>query len=106
MAWFMLVIAGILEVIWAYFMKQSDGFTRLVPSVLTIVVMIASFSLLSLSMRSLPIGTAYTIWTGIGAIGAFAVGIVAFGEQLSPGRVLAAALIVSGMILMKWATPD
>ncbi|MES2830538.1 MAG: multidrug efflux SMR transporter [Pseudomonadota bacterium] len=106
MAWFMLTIAGILEVIWAYFMKQSDGFTKLVPSILTIVFMIASFSLLSFSMRSLPIGTAYTIWTGIGAIGAFTVGIIAFGEQLSPARVAAATLIVSGMVLMKWATPS
>jgi len=106
MAWIMLVVAGLLEVVWAYFMKQSAGFTRLAPSVLTIVVMIASFSLLSLSMRTLPLGTAYTIWTGIGAVGAFAVGIAVFGEQLSFARVCAVVLIVGGMVLLKWSTPS
>ncbi len=106
MAWFMLVIAGLLEVVWAYFMKQSHGFTRLVPSVLTIVVMIASFTLLSLAMRTLPIGTSYTIWTGIGAVGAFIVGITLFGEQLTFARVCAATLIVSGMVLLKLSTPE
>lgn len=105
MAWLMVVIAGFLEVVWAYCMKQSNGFTRLVPSVLTIVVMVASFSLLSLSMRTLPLGTAYTLWTGIGAVGAFVVGIAVFGEPLSFARVCAVSLIVSGMALLKWATP-
>jgi quaternary ammonium compound-resistance protein SugE len=104
MAWIMLIGAGLLEVVWAYSMKLSNGFTRLVPSVITLVMMIASFALLSLSMRTLPLGTAYTVWTGIGAIGAFVVGIVALGEQLSLMRVFAAVLIVCGLVLMKLTT--
>ncbi|SHJ99084.1 quaternary ammonium compound-resistance protein SugE [Aureimonas altamirensis DSM 21988] len=105
MAWAYLLIAGILEVVWAFSMKQSAGFTRLVPSIITILFMGASFSLLSISMRTLPLGTAYVIWTGIGAVGAFIVGIVVLGEAANPMRLLAAALIVSGLILMKLATP-
>ncbi len=105
MAWAYLLIAGILEVVWAFSMKQSAGFTRLVPSIVTILFMGASFSLLSISMRTLPLGTAYVIWTGIGAVGAFIVGIVVLGEAANPMRLLAAALIVSGLILMKLATP-
>jgi quaternary ammonium compound-resistance protein SugE len=105
MAWAYLLIAGILEVVWAFSMKQSAGFTRLVPSIVTILFMGASFSLLSISMRTLPLGTAYVIWTGIGAVGAFIVGIVVLGEAANPMRLLAAALIVSGLILIKLATP-
>lgn len=101
MAWIILFIAGLFEVLWAFAMKQSDGFTRLWPSVTTFVAMAISFGLLSWSMRSLPLGTAYTIWTGIGAIGAFAVGILWLGEAASPARLLAAALIVGGLVLMK-----
>jgi quaternary ammonium compound-resistance protein SugE len=104
MAWIMLIVAGLFEVVWAYSMKLSDGFSRLVPSAITLVMMIASFGLLSVSMRTLPLGTAYTVWTGIGAIGAFVVGIVALGEQLSIMRVLAAVLIVCGLVLMKLTT--
>jgi len=104
MAWIMLIIAGLFEVVWAYSMKLSNGFTRLVPSIITLVMMMASFGLLSFSMRTLPLGTAYTVWTGIGAIGAFIVGIAALGEQLSLMRVLAAVLIVSGLVLMKLST--
>lgn len=103
MAWVMLIIAGILEVIWAFTMKQSDGFTRLWPTAITIVTMILSFALLALAMRVLPLGTAYTVWTGIGAVGAFAVGIVFLGEAASAERLLAAALIVGGIVLMKLA---
>ena len=73
MAWIYLVFAGLLEIVWAFFMKKSAGFTVFVPSTITIVTMIASLALLSLAMRTLPLGTAYTVWTGIGAIGAFAV---------------------------------
>ena len=101
MAWILLLIAGMLEVVWAYSMKLSEGFTRLTPSFVTVVMMIASFGLLSLAMRTLPLGTAYTIWTGIGAVGAFVVGVVFLGEQLNPMRVCAAVLIVSGIVLMK-----
>ena len=104
MAWALLIVAGVLEVIWAYFMKVSDGFSKLVPSVLTIIFMIASFALLSYAMKTLPLGTAYTVWTGIGAIGSFAVGIFFLGEPASAMRMLAAVLIISGLVLMKLAS--
>lgn len=104
MAWVYLIVAGVLEVVWAFYMKQSAGFTKLGPSVITLTAMIASFALLAISMKTLPLGTAYTIWTGIGAVGAFAVGIVVLGEELSAVRLLAAALIVSGLVLMKVST--
>lgn len=97
-------MAGLLEVVWAFSMKQSHGFTRLVPSAITIVTMIASFGLLAVAMRSLPLGTAYTIWTGIGAVGAFLVGITVLGEQVSAMRIGAAVLIVSGLVLMKMSS--
>ncbi|WP_439559549.1 quaternary ammonium compound efflux SMR transporter SugE [Dyadobacter sp.] len=101
MAWIYLVVAGLLEVVWSYSMKQSEGFSRLVPSIVTLVAMAASFALLAAAMRSLPLGTAYTIWTGIGAIGAFILGIAFLGEQLTFMRVLAVVLIVAGLVLMK-----
>lgn len=105
MAWVYLVIAGVLEIVWAFFMKQSAGFTKMGASVITIITMIASFALLSWSMKSLPLGTAYTIWTGIGAVGAFTVGILVLGEQASAMRIGAAVLIVSGLVLMKVSAP-
>ena len=101
MAWAILILAGIFEVIWAYSMKLSDGFTKLIPSVITILFMVLSVVLLSFSMRSLPLGTAYTVWTGIGAIGSFILGILVLHEPMSAMRMLAAVLIVSGLILMK-----
>lgn len=101
MAWVYLYCAGIFEIIWAFFMKQSDGFTKLGASVTTIVTMIASFWLLSLAMKTLPLGTAYTIWTGIGAVGAFVAGILFLGEEVSMMRIMAAFLIISGIVLMK-----
>lgn len=101
MAWVLLAIAGLFEVVWAYSMKVSEGFTKLTPAVLTIVFMIASFALLSYAMKSLPLGTAYTVWTGIGAVGSFLVGIFILGEPASAMRMLAAVLIISGLILMK-----
>lgn len=104
MAWLYLVIAGALEVVWAFSMKQSDGFTRLTPTLITFGTMAASFVLLSISMRTLPLGTAYTIWTGIGAVGAFIVGITVLGEPANAMRILAAALIVGGLVLMKLAS--
>ena len=103
MAWIYLLIAGLLEIVWAYFMKQSDGFTRLWPSVATIGFMVVSFALLSLAMKSLPMGTAYVVWTGIGAVGAFAVGVVFLGEHLSPMRILAAVLVLAGLVIFKLA---
>lgn len=101
MAWIYLLAAGVLEIVWAFAMKQSDGFSKLTPSIITLVTMIASFWLLSLAMRTLPLGTAYTIWTGIGAVGAFIIGISFLGEQVSAMRIAAAVLIVSGLVLMK-----
>ena len=101
MAWIYLVSAGLLEIAWAYSMKRSEGFTLLLPTLLTIVMMVASFGLLSLSMKTLPLGTAYTIWTGIGAVGAFIIGIAALGEAITPMRALAALLIVAGIVMMK-----
>lgn len=101
MAWIYLVCAGVLEVVWAYAMKQSQGFTVFWPSVVTIVAMIVSFALLAVAMKSLPLGTAYTVWTGIGAVGAFILGIVMLGESANALRIAAAVLIVSGIVLMK-----
>ena len=85
-------------------MKLSQGFSRPGPTALTILVMLASFALLSLAMKTLPLGTAYTVWTGIGAVGAFVVGVVVLGEPLTMGRLLAAALIVTGLSVMKLST--
>lgn len=105
MPWVLLFFAGLLEVVWAFSMKQSQGFTRLWPSLVTLVAMLASFGLLAAAMRSLPLGTAYAVWTGIGALGAFAVGIVFLGESASVARLAAAGLILGGLVLMKVATP-
>lgn len=105
MAWIMLLLAGLFETVWAFHLKQSDGFTRLTPSLITVVAMVVSLGLLALSMRQLPLGTAYAIWTGIGALGAFVAGVVVLGEPVGAGRVVAAALILSGLVLMKLSTP-
>ncbi len=105
MSWILLIIAGVLEIVWAYFMKKSLGFTKPLPSSVCIVTMIMSFSLLSISMRTLPLGTAYTVWTGIGAVGTFAVGIAMLGESAAAMRLAAAGLIVAGIVLMKLSAP-
>lgn len=104
MAWVYLLLAGLLEVVWAVAMKQSHGFTRIVPTGIMIVGMIASFWLLAIAMRTLPLGTSYTIWVGIGAVGAFILGIVMFGDPVTPLRLIAAGLIVAGIITMKLAS--
>ena len=101
MAWIILIFAGIFEIVWAYSMKLSEGFTKLTPSLITLFFMILSFGLLAYAMKSLPLGTAYTIWTGLGAIGSFLVGIFILGEPATAMRMLAAVLIVSGLVLMK-----
>ncbi|MBK5924016.1 QacE family quaternary ammonium compound efflux SMR transporter [Rhodovulum sulfidophilum] len=106
MAWICLFAAGILEVVWAFSMKKSAGFTLLTPTAITIITMLASFGLLSVAMKSLPLGTAYTIWTGIGAVGAFVVGITVLGEAVTPARIIAALLIISGIVTMKLASAD
>lgn len=105
MAWVYLMVAGVLEVVWAYAMKQSEGFSRPGHVAVTLVAMLASVWFLSLSMKVLPLGTAYVIWTGIGAVGAFVVGIVVLGESADPLRLVAAALILSGLVLLKIASP-
>lgn len=101
MAWICLFFAGLFEIVWAVAMKQSHGFTRLWPTVIMIVGMGASFWLLAVAMRTLPLGTSYTIWVGIGAVGAFILGVVMFGEPATPLRMLAAGLIVAGIVTMK-----
>ena len=101
MAWFYLLGAGLLEILWAYSMKKSQGFTQLTPTIITLVAMIASFGLRSLAGKTLPLGTAYPRWPGIGAVGAFILGIALLGGAITPIRVIAAILIVSGIIAMK-----
>lgn len=101
MSWLILFIAGLLEVVWAVGLKYTHGFSRLVPSVITIVAMIASMALLSWAMKSLPVGTAYAVWTGIGAVGAAITGILLLGESVSPMRIASLALIVMGIIGLK-----
>jgi quaternary ammonium compound-resistance protein SugE len=100
-----LITAGVFETVWAYYMKLSDGFTKLGPTAATFAAMAVSIGLLGLAMKSLPLGTAYTVWTGIGAVGAFVVGVVVLGEAVTAVRVLAAALIVAGIVLMKVSSP-
>lgn len=104
MVWLILAAAGLLEVVWAYAMKLSDGFTRPLYTTLTVVGMAASIFLLSVSMRTLPLGTAYTIWTGIGAVGSFIAGLYFLGEPANPMRIVAAVVIVVGLIMMKAAS--
>ncbi len=101
MNWFLLFVAGVLEIIWAIGMKHSHGFTRIWPSLITIVCMVASFILLSLAMRSIPLGTAYAVWTGIGAAGTVILGMLFFGEPSSVLRILCLVLILSGIIGLK-----
>lgn len=105
MVWIVLIAAGLLEIVWALALKASDGFTRPIPAAIAVVGMVASVALLALAMRSLPVGTAYGVWTGIGAVGAFIAGVIVFGEDMSAMRVIAAGLIVSGLVLMKIASP-
>jgi quaternary ammonium compound-resistance protein SugE len=102
-AWIYLLLAGILEVVWAFAMKQSDGFTKLVPTTITAVALLSSLALLAMAMRSLPLGTAYAVWTGIGAVGALIVGVIALGEPMHALRATAAAMILGGLVLMKLA---
>jgi quaternary ammonium compound-resistance protein SugE len=103
MAWVVLIVAGIFEVVWAFAMKQSAGFTRLTPTVIMVVAMAASIVLLAFAMKSLPLGTAYAVWTGIGALGAFAVGVAILGEPATALRIGSAALILLGLVGLKLA---
>ncbi|EMH4163990.1 quaternary ammonium compound efflux SMR transporter SugE [Pluralibacter gergoviae] len=101
MSWLILVVAGLLEVVWAVGLKYTHGFTRLTPSVITVVAMVTSVALLSWTMKTLPVGTAYAIWTGIGAVGAAVTGIILLGESASPARIVSLLLIVCGIIGLK-----
>ncbi|EFC0411665.1 quaternary ammonium compound efflux SMR transporter SugE [Escherichia coli] len=104
MSWIILVIAGLLEVVWAVGLKYTHGFSRLAPSVITVTAMIVSMALLAWAMKSLPVGTAYAVWTGIGAVGAAITGIVLLGESANPMRLASLALIVLGIIGLKLST--
>ena len=101
MAWTLLVVAGVLEIVWAVGLKFTDGWTRLVPSVVTLVALVASFVLLAQAMKTLPVGTAYAVWTGIGAAGASVVGMAVLGEPATPARVLCLLVIVAGIVGLK-----
>ena len=105
MAWLMLVVAGLLEVGWAIGLKYTEGFTRLWPSVGTGVAMVASVVLLGLAMKTLPVGTAYAVWVGVGAVGTAILGMVLFAEAANIGRLLSLGLIVLGIVGLKLATP-
>lgn len=101
MAWVLLLVAGLLEVGWAIGLKYTDGFTRLWPTVGTVTAMVLSVALLGLAMRTLPVGTAYAVWTGIGAVGTVILGIVLFGEPATAARLACVGLIVSGIVGLK-----
>ena len=104
MAWLVLLVAGLLEVGWAIGLKYTEGFTRLVPSVLTLVSMLGSVVLLGLALKTLPIGTAYAVWTGIGAVGTALLGIALFGEPATAARLTCIGLIVAGIVGLKLVT--
>lgn len=101
MTWVILFLAGLCEVVWAVGLKYTDGFTRILPSVITIVGMVASVWLLAIAMRSLPLGTAYAVWVGIGTVGAFVAGVILFGEGLGWVRLASVALIITGLVGLK-----
>ena len=105
MAWISLVIAGLLEIGWAVGLKYTEGFSRLWPSVATVSVMIASFALLSQALKTIPIGTGYAVWTGIGAAGTAIIGMIYLGEPREALRVLCIVLIIAGVVGLKFASP-
>ena len=106
MAWLSLVVAGLFEVVWAVGLKYTDGFSRLWPSVFTVVAMVLSVLLLEYAVRSVPIGTAYAVWVGIGAVGTAVFGMILFGESREPLRLLCLALIVAGVVGLKLVTRE
>lgn len=105
-AWLLLLLAGLLEIVWAVGLKYSEGFTKPWPSAITIVALIASVDLLALAARTLPIGTAYAVWTGIGAVGAALLGMMLFSESANISRLACIALIVAGIVGLKLASPS
>jgi quaternary ammonium compound-resistance protein SugE len=106
MAWIILLVAGLFEIGWAVGLKYTHGFTRPLASVLTLVCVVLSMGLLGLAVRTLPLGTAYAIWTGIGTVGTVFLGILLFGEQVTPARLLCIGLIVAGIIGLKLVTGE
>lgn len=104
MSWLILVLAGLFEIAWAIGLKYTDGFTRLWPTVGTVAAMAISITLLGIAMRELPVGTAYAVWVGIGAVGTVILGIVLLGDAASPGRLISLALIIAGIIGLKFAS--
>lgn len=106
MAWALLGLAGGLEIVFAVFMKLSAGFTRLVPALLTVATGVSSVVLLSISLRTLPVGTGYAVWTGIGAAGTVIVGMAFLGDSAAPARLLCIGLILAGVIGLKLVSPD
>jgi quaternary ammonium compound-resistance protein SugE len=104
MAWFILFIAGLMEIGWAIGLKYTEGFTRLVPSVLTLAAMLISIVLLGLALKTLPVGTAYAVWTGIGAVGTAILGIVLLGDPATVARLASIGLIVAGIVGLKLVT--
>ena len=106
MAWFTLLLAGLFEIVWAIGLKYTDGFTRLWPTVGTVLAMVISIVLLGLAVKTLPLGTAYAVWTGIGAVGTATLGILLLGEPATAGRVISLSLIVAGIISLKLFSPD
>jgi len=105
-AWVVLLLAGLLEIAWAVGLKVSDGLTRLWPAVGTVLAMVASMALLAVAVRTLPLGTAYTVWTGIGAVGTVLFGIAMFGESASPLRIACIALIIVGIVGLRLTEPS
>jgi len=105
MAWTVLAVAGILEIGWAIGLKYTEGFTRLWPTVATIASMVASMGLLGIAVNSLPVGTAYAVWTGIGTIGTALLGLVLFGEPATAARLACIAMIAAGIVGLKLVTP-
>jgi quaternary ammonium compound-resistance protein SugE len=106
MAWVLLVVAGFFEVGWAIGLKYTEGFTRFWPSAGTLAAMVLSVVLLGMAMKSLPVGTSYAVWVGVGAVGTAILGIVLFHESASIGRIVSLALIVAGIVGLKLASPD
>ena len=106
MAWYLVSLAGLLEIAFAMSMKSSDGFTRLTPALLTIVFGLSSVVLLALALRTLPIGTGYAVWTGIGAAGTAIIGIALLGDSAAPMRVVSIALILIGVVGLKLVSAD
>ena len=105
MAWVLLLVAGLLEVCWAIGLKYTEGFTKPLPSVLTLAAMAASVILLGMAMKTLPVGTSYAVWVGVGAVGTAILGMVLFNEPANLGRIASLGLIVAGIVGLKMATP-